>query len=282
MAKAGRITVAEVEEIVPVGELDPDHIHVPGIFVNRVVLATHNEKRIERLSLSSDGGFQPAEPGTPAAVRERIVRRAAEEFEDGMAVNLGIGMPMLASNFIPSGMDVKLQSENGIMGLGPFPRPGEECADLINAGKETVSILPGGSFFSSCESFAMIRGGHIDVTILGAMQVSANGDLANWMIPGKMVKGMGGAMDLVASPGTKVVVTMEHTARNGSHKILGDCTLPLTGQQCVDTIITEKCVFQIRDGGLVLEEVFEGNTIEEITEATGAPFTVSEDLKTIH
>eukprot|EP00729_Bicosta_minor_P013965 gene13965-24633_t len=271
MARAARLTIAEVEEIVPVGELDPDHIHVPGAFVNRLVLATENEKRIENLTVSSDSGdFKPAEPGTPAALRERIVRRAAEEFQDGMYVNLGIGMPMLASNFIPEGVEVKLQSENGIMGLGPFPKAGEEDPDLINAGKQTVTILPGGSFFSSDDSFAMIRGGHIDLTILGAMQVSKNGDLANWMIPGKMVKG------------TKVVLTMEHTAKSGAHKILDTCSLPLTGLGCVDTIITEKCVFDIVKGkGLVLTERFEDTTVEDIEAATGCSFEVAEDLRII-
>merc|ERR1711997_862395 len=217
---------------------------------------------------------------SPAArMREKIVRRAACEFSDGMYANLGIGMPMLASNFIPDGMTVNLQSENGILGLGPFPTKEEVDPDLINAGKQTVTAIPGSSYFSSDDSFAMIRGGHVHLAILGAMQVAKNGDLANWMIPGKMVKGMGGAMDLVSAAGTKVVVTMEHTAKGGKHKILENCNLPLTGKNCVDMVITEMGVFEIDEKkGMVLTEIGEGFTVEDVQAATGCKLIISENL----
>uniref|UniRef100_A0A8C5TLZ4 Succinyl-CoA:3-ketoacid-coenzyme A transferase n=1 Tax=Malurus cyaneus samueli TaxID=2593467 RepID=A0A8C5TLZ4_9PASS len=261
-------TCLQRNEIVDIGAFAPEDIHVPKIYVDRLLQGEKFEKRIEVSTKEKKGDN----------VRERIIKRAALEFEDGMYANLGIGIPLLASNFISPDITVHLQSENGVLGLGPYPLESEVDPDLINAGKETVTVLPGSSYFSSDESFAMIRGGHVDLTMLGAMQVSKFGDLANWMIP--MVKGMGGA-----GPGIqctdKVVVTMEHQPGKGNvHKILEKCSLPLTGKQCVDRIITEKAVFDVdKKKGLTLIEIWEGLTVDDIKKSTGCDFAVSNFTK---
>ncbi|KAK5483061.1 hypothetical protein LTR43_008599 [Exophiala xenobiotica] len=291
MAKAARLTIVEAENIVPLGSIDPNDVHLPGIFVDRIVPATVEKKlEIKKTRPSgNDSGYESeasvsskSDAKSEALVRrDRIARRAAKELKHGMYVNLGVGMPTLAPSFLPSDVKVWIQSENGILGMGAYPTEEEVDPDIINAGKETVTLVPGASTFDSSESFGMIRGGHVDVSILGALQVSAAGDLANYMIPGKVFKGMGGAMDLVSNPDqTKIVVTTDHVDKYGQSKIVENCSLPLTGARVVSTIITDLCVFQVDRamGALTLTELAPGVTVDEIKQKTDANFAVAENL----
>eukprot|EP01013_Petalomonas_cantuscygni_P025875 TRINITY_DN47_c0_g1_i1.p1 TRINITY_DN47_c0_g1~~TRINITY_DN47_c0_g1_i1.p1 ORF type:complete len:513 (+),score=131.25 TRINITY_DN47_c0_g1_i1:66-1604(+) len=283
-AQAAKTTVVEVEEIVPAGALHPDQIHLPGIFVHRIVEMRY-KPRIERIvtkaSKAAKSCGQGHIPFAQLPMRERLARRAAMELENGMYVNLGIGIPQIVADVMPEGVHVTLQSENGLLKMGPYPDTEAEVdADWINAGKETVTALPGSVTFSSHESFGMVRGGHMDVTILGAMQVSQQGDLANWIIPGVMVKGPGGAMDLVSAAGTRVVVVMEHVAKKGDLKLLSQCQLPLTGAGVVDTAITDLCVIEFDRTGHVpptLTELMPGVTEEEVRAKTGFELRVPAD-----
>src|SRR4026209_236711 len=269
IATCGKVTVAEVEQLVEVGELDPDQIHTPGIYVDRIIQGAKFEKRIEFRTLAGTTSKKDS------PIRELMAKRAAQELRDGYYVNLGIGIPTLVANYIPDNINVTLQSENGLLGIGPFPAESRVDPDLINAGKQTVTTIPGSSFFSSADSFAMIRGGHVDLSILGGLEVAENGDLANWMVPGKMVKGPGGAMDLVSGV-CRVVVLMEHTSKDGASKVLKRCSLPITGKGVVNMIITDLCVFEVEPGKeLVLTEIHPGVTLEDVKAKTAAEFRVA-------
>ena len=287
MASAGKVTIAEVEELVPLGSLNPNDIHVPGIYVQRIFQGSNYEKRIEqRTTAPPKGGINDTklesksdEKAPPSGAGGAIARRIAQELRDGQYVNLGIGIPTLVANFIPEGINVVLQSENGLLGIGPFPIEENVDADLINAGKQTVTMQAGSSLFSSAESFAMIRGEHVDLTILGAMEVSENGDIANWKIPGKMVKGMGGAMDLVASA-KNIIVAMQHVSKDGKSKLLKNCSLPITGINCVKKIVTELAVLEVMpEGGFKLLETAPGVSIEDVQKATEGKLIIADDVK---
>jgi 3-oxoacid CoA-transferase len=267
IATCGRMAVAEVEHLVETGEIDPDGIHTPGIYIHRLFQGARYEKRIEFRTVHT-----PSAPPPLSLERDWIVRRAAMELRDGDFVNLGIGLPTLVAGAKRPEVRVTFQSENGLLGLGPFPEEALVDADLINAGKQTVTAIPGAAFFSSADSFAMIRGGHVDLSILGAFEVSASGDIANWMVPGHMVKGPGGAMDLVAGA-KRVVAVLEHSTREGGPRLLERCTLPITGRRVVDRVITDVGVFDVKpEGGFVLRELRPGITLEEARRRTPCGF----------
>ncbi|KAK7201076.1 succinyl-coa:3-ketoacid-coenzyme a transferase- like protein [Novymonas esmeraldas] len=284
-AKAAKVCIAEVEEIVECGELDPKTVHLPGVYVHRLVCPPNIRREAESVMVRRPG-FSSGTGKNARADRNVMARRAVLEIKDGMTLNLGIGVPTMVASYIPAEMDVVLQSENGLLGTGPFPLPEEVDPDVTNAGKQTVTMTTtGASVFDSAESFGMMRGGHLDLTMLGALEVAGNGDIASWYVPGKLLKGMGGAMDLVVC-GCKTIVLIGHTDKKGKSRILNQCTAPVTGRGCIDMIITELAVFEVKKsaGGvnsLVLMEIAEGVTLEEVTAKTEAAFTVSPSLKTM-
>ena len=285
MAAAGKITIAEVEKLVPAGKLDPNEIHVSGIYVQRIFQGKNYEKRIEQRTISKpEAAVETKKAANTEGVgldKNQIAQRIAQELKDGFYVNLGIGIPTLVANYIPKDMNVVLQSENGLLGIGPFPTDDKVDADLINAGKQTVTMQAGSSLFSSAESFGMIRGEHVDLTILGAMEVSENGDIANWKIPGKMVKGMGGAMDLVASA-KNIIVAMQHVSKDGKSKLLKTCTLPITGINCVKKIVTELAVLEVLpEGGFKLLETAPNVSVEDVQKATEGKLIVEGEIPTM-
>lgn len=295
MATAGKITIAEVEELVPLGTLDPNEIHTPGIYVQRVfevkptiakvqlalqqrqsgmtVHPTSMQNAPSQMLVKKDLSITKEEP-----IKNLITKRIAQEIQAGDYVNLGIGIPTVVANFIPVEKHVILQSENGLLGIGPYPKEGQEDLDLVNAGKHPITMIPGASLFDSATSFAMIRGKHVDVTVLGAMQVSAQGDIANWKIPNRLVKGMGGAMDLVASA-KNIIVAMQHCSKDGRSKLVSTCNLPLTGIACVKKIVTELGVFDILPGGgFCLVELMPGVTLQEVRNKTDAPIVLGKNI----
>ncbi len=278
MATAGKITIAEVEELVPAGTLDPNDIHTPGIYVHKIFQGTNYEKRIEQKTIQQAFTEKSIIQVGQGLDKNQIAQRIAQEIQDGDYVNLGIGIPTLVANYIPEGMNVVLQSENGLLGIGAFPAADQIDADFINAGKQTITLKTGSSLFNSADSFAMIRGEHVDLTILGAMEVSENGDIANWKIPNKMVKGMGGAMDLVASA-KNIIVAMQHVSKDGQSKLLKSCRLPLTGISCVKKIVTELAVLAILpEGGFKLLERAPGISVQQIIDATEGKISVEGDI----
>ena len=264
VATSGKVVIAEADYIVDVGELDPDEIHCPGIYVDRVFMGVKEEKRIEKLTLKTAGGVKiSAKSDEEAKIRIKIAKRAAGEIKANNYVNLGIGMPTTTANYVDPDLNVYFHSENGLIGIGEYPDPGHEDPDLINAGKETITVKKGGVILPSSQAFGVIRGGHLDMSILGGLQVAQNGDLANWIIPGKLVKGMGGAMDLVSSV-RRIIVLMALTDKYGDKKFRRTTDLPITGPGCVSTLITDQCVFDFTPNGVLLKELAEGVTVEKI------------------